>query len=245
MTTQPKAIFFDLDETLIKNQIPIRDLFARMYHDFEKQLGVENKDCFFSNLKSSASKLWETMFETEISPEQQFINCFEQSVLVTGALPAKQSKELARDMFNHFLDLSSHNVALHDGALDTLAELSNRGVITGLITNGMERLQLGKIHQLKLQDKVDHVTVSAQARAHKPHRPVFDLALSRANVNANQAWQIGDHATNDVAGAIRAGMSGVFYNPNSLKVEDSFADLRERPTHVIKHLSEVLELSHA
>lgn len=242
MTIQPKAIFFDLDETLIENRIPMRELFARMYHDFDEQLGVDNQRPFFNALKSNATGLWESMFETQTSPEQQFITCFEQSILATEALSAEQSKALAKEMFDHFLDLSAHNVVLHDGALETLAELTDRGVITGIITNGIEQLQLGKIHQLELQHRVDHVTVSAQARAHKPHQPVFDLALSRAKVNADQAWQIGDHATNDVAGAIRAGMSGVFYNPTLLNIDESFADVSEQPTHVIEHLKELLDI---
>ena len=145
-------------------------------------------------------------------------------------------------MFEHYLSLSANNVVFHDGAQETLATLRDRGVITGLITNGMEQVQLGKVHSLKIQEQVDYVTVSAQARAHKPYAPVFELALQRANTSAEHAIQVGDHATNDVAGAIRAGLGGVFYNPKGLELEESFADLEERPTHHIRHLKEVLNL---
>jgi len=107
----------------------------------------------------------------------------------------------------------------------------------------MEEIQLGKIHKLELENEVDHVIVSAQARAHKPNKEVFELALSKADVDATQAWQVGDHATNDVAGAIRAGMQGIFYNPKQLKIEDSFAELDERPNHIIENLAQVIDLS--
>jgi len=242
MNKTPKAIFFDLDETLIENKIPIRDLFASMYNDFDERLGDENQTRFFEALRTNAAQLWNTMFDYQTSPEQQFVACFEQSINATRALQGEPAIQLAQEMFDHFTSLSSANVVLNDGALETLAELSNKGIITGLITNGIEQLQLGKIHQLELQHKVDHVTVSAQARAHKPHHPVFDLALSRAKVSAEQAWQIGDHATNDVAGAIRAGMGGVFYNPLGLDINESFSELDERPTHTVTHLKEVLQL---
>ena len=145
-------------------------------------------------------------------------------------------------MFEHYLSLSANNVVFHDGAQRTLSELRERGIVTGLITNGIEQVQLGKVRKLNLQDQVDYVTVSAQARAHKPYAPVFELALKRANVKASQAIQVGDHATNDVAGAIRAGLGGVFYNPNTHRIEEAFAQLDERPTHHIYHLSEVLDL---
>lgn len=243
VTDLPKAIFFDLDETLVENKTPIPELFAQMYMDFEHQLGVENKELFFTGLRSKISTLWGTMFDGDISPEELFINCFDHSISGIDAIGSAQRASLARDMFNRFTHLSSNNVVLHDGALETLATLSKRGFITGLITNGIEQVQLGKIHQLGLHEKVDHVNVSAQARAHKPYAPVFEMALSKAGVAANHAWQIGDHATNDVAGAIRVGMSGVFFNPKEHDVETAFGELDERPNHVIGHLLEILDLT--
>jgi HAD superfamily hydrolase (TIGR01509 family) len=242
MSNRLKAVFFDLDETLVKNKIPVRELFARMYFDFEQQLGSNNKEVFFTALRAKAANLWSNMFESQISPEQQFVNCFASCVMATGSADGQQASTIGRNMFDHYESLSSNNVVFHDGAVEVLAELSRRGIITGLITNGMEQIQLGKVHALDIHNKVDHVTVSAQARAHKPHAPVFELALRRANVSAEQAIQIGDHATNDVAGAIRAGLGGVFYNPGDLVLEESFVDLSERPTHHIQHLNQVLDL---
>lgn len=239
---KPRAIFFDLDETLVENRIPIRDLFARMYFDFEQHLGAENQKLFFSVLRQRAADLWSTMFETDALPEHQFVNCFRHCIAATGLTEKQRSNDLAQQMFDHFQQLSAHNVVLHDGAEEILRELNSRGIITGIITNGIEQIQLGKIHHLNLQEKVDHVTVSAQARAHKPLPQVFSLALKRANVTANEAWQIGDHVRNDVAGAIRSGMSGVFYNPHAKDVNDAFSDLEEAPTHVIEHHSQILEL---
>lgn len=242
MSHKLKAIFFDLDETLIENKIPVRELFARMYFDFEEQLGAQNKELFFTALREQAANLWGSMFDTDVAPEQQFINCFASCITTTGAASGDKALAIGQNMFDHYQNLSSSNVVFHDGALALLTELSNRGIITGLITNGMEQIQLGKVHAMDIHNKVDHVTVSAQARAHKPHAPVFNLALDRAGVSAKHAIQIGDHATNDVAGAIRAGLGGVFYNPGELVLEESFAGLPERPTHHIHHLSDVLGL---
>lgn len=242
MMQNPKAIFFDLDETLIENVIPIRKLFGEMYYQFEEQLGSQNKEVFFATLRTNASELWATMFETSVSPEQRFLECFAQSVRATGTTNESQSLELATAMVARFRSLSVDNVRLHDGAKETLSTLREMGFITGIITNGMEGGQLAKIHQLGLESQVDHLVVSAQARAHKPDAKVFQLALDRAGVSPAQAWQIGDHATNDVAGAIRAGMSGVFFDPAGSRTETAFNDLEERPTHIIQHLLTVVEL---
>jgi len=242
MSQKLKAVFFDLDETLIENRISVRDLFARMYFDFQEQLGPENQEVFFTQLRTQAPLLWSTMFDSALSPEEQFVNCFAQCIQSANRASEEEAKRLGQNMFDHYLALSADNVVFHDGAQETLAQLRKQGIITGLITNGMEQVQLNKVHSLQIQDQVDYVTVSAQARAHKPHAPVFELALSRAGIRAEHAIQIGDHATNDVAGGIRAGLGGVFYNPKKLDLEESFKGLDERPTHHIHHLSEVLNL---
>lgn len=242
MKNKITAVFFDLDETLIENKISVPDLFARMYLDFQEQLGTDNQNRFFTELRTRAPLLWDSMFTSGASPEQQFIECFAQCIISTKAAKGEQASRLGNVMFEHYLSLSANNVVFHDGAQQALSELRERGIVTGLITNGIEQVQLGKVRRLNIQDQVDCVTVSAQARAHKPYAPVFELALKRAKVGASQALQVGDHATNDVAGAIRAGLGGVFYNPNKHQVEEAFAQLDERPTHHIHHLSEVLNL---
>lgn len=245
--SKPKAIFFDLDETLVDNVIPVQKLFAEMYFQNSDRLGADKQDAFFAALRVNAANLWSTMFDSEVAPEQQFADCFATTIESTCELPRMEADQLAANMVDHFVALSANNVRLQDGASDTLQQLSQQGYITGIITNGMERVQLGKVHALGLQNQVDHVIVSAQARAHKPHAPVFELALSLAGVEAHQAWQIGDHATNDVAGAIRAGMGGVFYDPGRDRIHQAFADLSESPTYVANHLTEVVGLaaSHA
>lgn len=236
------TVFFDLDETLIENRIPIKELFGRMYYDFEAKLGSENKDIFFSTLKANASTLWGQMFESQHTPEEQFIACFVACIKATNAVDEPQAKKLGHDMFNHYLRLSSNNVVFNDGAVDTLTALNSRGITTGIITNGMEEVQMGKINALAIQDKVDYINVSAQARAHKPHAPIFELALDRAAVKAENAFQVGDHPSNDVAGAIKAGLGGVYYNPNNLDIDEMFAEIDEQATHHISKLRQVLDL---
>lgn len=237
-----KAIFFDLDETLVENQLSVSEVFGQVYHDFSNELGLENKAVFFSELRQRAQQVWSKMFEHTITPEQQLVNCFQQSIAATDAVLDERQQSMAQDMLDHFLHLSWGNVRFQDDAETVLHELNQRGYITGVITNGIELVQLGKIHSLRIDELVDHINVSAQARAHKPLRPVFDQALRSAKVSADQAWMIGDHPLNDVAGGIRAGLTGVYYNPKQHSAEKAFADLDEKPDHTVNTLAEIFLL---
>lgn len=236
-----KAVFFDLDETLVRNHIPVRQLFPTVFADFQDIIGIENKMVFFEVLQSEVKGLWMRMFSSDICPEQQLTTCFIKALNKTKAITPVKVPSLARKMVEHFFCLGSENVELHDGAIKTLENLRSKDITLGLITNGMKTLQQGKINTLGIEQYFDTITISAEARAHKPSKPIFDLAMSRAGTEPDQSWHVGDHITNDIAGAVRAGMHGIFYNPTNLHVERSFVGVLERPDYTINHLSELLE----
>lgn len=231
-----------MDETLIENTLPMAELFSKLYHSFDEQLGAENYALFVERFRKDAPVLWQSMFDSPESPETQLQQCYQHCIIATKAVDSSTSKLIAKQMLERFLELSSSQVRYNPQAEATLAKLRELGFTTGLITNGIEAIQLGKVRALELDRKMDSITVSAQARMHKPHAPVFELALSRANAHAKDSWQVGDHATNDVAGGIRAGLGGVYYNPKKLVIEQEFSDLAERPTHTIVCLSDLMDI---
>ncbi len=235
-----KAIFFDLDETLIENRLTVTDIFAHMYSDFTEELGMDTHREFFKALGARAKELWVNMFNCDASPEQQLVACFEKCIEATGNVHSARQFSLAQEMLEHFLYMSANNVQFQDNAEDVITELSQRGFRVGLITNGIEQVQMSKIKRLGLQQHLDTITISAQARAHKPEAPVFELALERTNVAAEHSFMVGDHPTNDVAGGIRAGLAGVYYNPKQHDIETAFSELAERPNHTIKSLPDIL-----
>lgn len=239
---QPSTIFFDLDETLIKNRRAVPELFQDVYAEFAAVIGEENRSHYFAALREHASTLWDRMFTYDRSPETLFAECFANAATDIGLLEDTAANSLGHNMLDQYTRLSSGNVSFQPGAVETLRNLRELGFTVGIITNGIEKIQLGKISTLGLSDEVDVVVVSAQARAHKPHLPVYTLALELAGCSASDAWLIGDHPTNDVAGAIRAGMRGVFYDPTGTRREHAFNELTEQPNHIISSLAQVLDL---
>lgn len=100
--TKPTVVFFDLDETLVENRLPIQDVFERMYFDFEESLGQQSKEVFFDALREQASLLWNGMFYIDTPPEEQFIGCFEHAISATHRVESSHKIRLARDSFTTF-----------------------------------------------------------------------------------------------------------------------------------------------
>lgn len=88
------------------------------------------------------------IFDTDLATEQQFVVCFACCVYATDTASGVTATKIGQQVFDHYENLSFNKVVFHDGAVGLTAKLNNRGIITGLITNGTEQIQLGKVHAL-------------------------------------------------------------------------------------------------
>jgi putative hydrolase of the HAD superfamily len=56
---------------------------------------------------------------------------------------------------------------------------------------------------------------SADDGLRKPNRYIFEVAIKKMGLPAEDIWFVGDRLDNDVAGAIDAGLCPVWYNPKN------------------------------
>ncbi len=97
---------------------------------------------------------------------------------------------------------------LFDDVLETLAEIRGRGLKLGLITNAsLEMLHI--FRELRLDQQIDFVATSEEARAEKPDRRIFELALAKAGIGAEATLHVGDQYAMDIVGALSVGMRAV------------------------------------
>lgn len=97
-------------------------------------------------------------------------------------------------------------VFFYDGAKEALAALRGAGFKLGLISNATATTAF-IIQPLGLREKLDLLVFSYEAKAAKPDRAIFDLALRRADCQASEAAFIGDGANSELDGAREAGIA--------------------------------------
>lgn len=81
-----------------------------------------------------------------------------------------------------------------------------------LVTNGASCLQREKLAATGLEEYFDTVIVSAELGVGKPDPAIFEHALDRIGVTAEQATMVSDSLTRDIDGATAAGMRGIWIN---------------------------------
>jgi putative hydrolase of the HAD superfamily len=94
------------------------------------------------------------------------------------------------------------------GAAATLGALRRRDLRIGMVSNFDYRLP-AILEALGLAPLLDVIVLPSDAGAAKPDRRIFDLALARLEIRADQAVYVGDDADDDIAGARAAGVRAI------------------------------------
>ncbi len=97
------------------------------------------------------------------------------------------------------------------GAQALLERLHGRTVI-GVVSNNETREQQEKLAYLGLDRFIDVLVVSEEVGTAKPDPRIFEVALERASVAADESVMIGDSWRNDIVGARNAGIGAVWFN---------------------------------
>jgi putative hydrolase of the HAD superfamily len=113
---------------------------------------------------------------------------------------------LAEDAFQHFL-AARQQVSLFPEVRPTLEQLAARFTL-GVLTNGNADVQ-----RIGIADYFAFACSAEQLGVGKPDPRAFQAALARAGVAAENAVHIGDHPSDDIAGAQGAGLRAIWVNP--------------------------------
>ena len=153
--------------------------------------------------------------------------------LTDAGYPHSEAQALAETGFQVFLS-ARHQVELFAEVHPTLEALANRFQL-GVITNGN-----ADVRRLGLADYFQFALCAEELGVGKPDPKPFEEALKRAGIAAAHAVHIGDHPSDDIAGAQAAGMRAIWFNPQGKSWE---AD--SNPDAQIRSLAELPALLHS
>ncbi len=134
--------------------------------------------------------------------------------------------QLADDYIN-YLPQYNH---LFDGTIELLDYLKPKYQLH-IITNGFASVQTKKIENSNIKQYFETITNSEMAGVKKPHRNIFDFALSLAKASKEESLMIGDSYEADIIGAQEAGIEAIFFNEQNCAVQN--------PVVQIQHLLEL------
>ena len=202
-----RAVFFDAGETLLYPHPSFTELFAQVLseqgHPVDPEVVQEivstSSDRFNELMSSDEAVNWST------SPERSRIlwDGVYRMFLTAADIPDEEHGRLVEALYARFSDVASYR--LHPDALPVLERLRTTDLTLGLISNfedWLERL----LETLEVQHFFDVTVISGIEGVEKPDPRIFEVALERAGVRAEDSVYVGDNPTFDAEPARQLGM---------------------------------------
>ena len=198
-------IFFDLDHTLWdfdKNSILAFDKI------FKKQHLTIDTNAFVAIYAPINQACWKLYQIDKMTHEELRYERLRQSF---DAMQYKISDQEIDSISEDYITFLPDNNQLFEGAVEVLDYLNPRYNLH-IITNGFAEVQERKIKNSGLGNYFKTITNSEMAGVKKPHRTIFEFALTLAKVQKENAIMIGDCIDADVRGAIDFGMQAILFD---------------------------------
>jgi FMN phosphatase YigB (HAD superfamily) len=242
-----RAVLFDLFDTLVRfdrermPEIQINGKTVRssagMLHGIlitqAPQIGLEA--CYEALGESwrEAERL-RALDHREVSALDRFAHFFRRLGLDETALPVGFGRSLI-DAHRGALGRAAEFPPHHGPLLRRLAERYRLAVVSNFdyTPTALDILERGGVVEL-----FDAIVVSDEVGWRKPKRDIFDVALARLGVRAEESLFVGDRADMDVLGAQQIGMDAAWINRDGEPLPSGIAP----PTYEIRDLGELAEI---
>ena len=238
MATKPvKALFFDLDSTLLDNS-RFQDSIKRTCGKIAgTQPGLDAERLLEAN-----NEIWQGYWP-EIEHKWTLgtldgaavgLESWRRTLRVCGL----NDDSLVRLAFQTHQQLECETYRLFDDVRELFILVRRTRIPCALITNGASDTQREKLRILGIEQWFDAVVVSGEIGIAKPDAAAFELALNKLAVLSQYVWHVGDSLTTDVAGAKAAGLTAVWLNRKGLSRNEG----DPAPDFEIRSLTNLMDL---
>ncbi|MDR0794992.1 MAG: YjjG family noncanonical pyrimidine nucleotidase [Tannerella sp.] len=231
MNTRYKSIFFDLDDTLWDTNHNNRECLEEIFADYAFDRHYDSFETFYRFYMPHNMKLWGKYRNHEIDRQTLILERF---LYVLRPMGIEDNVFVLR--LNHdFLQRTATKTKLIPGAIELLEYLYPFYRLF-ILSNGFREIQALKLQNSNLACYFEKVILSEDANIQKPHKEIFDFALTNTNSRRNESLMIGDCLEADIEGAYHAKIDQLWYNP------DNHFCKRIVPTFQVRTLGEIGEI---
>jgi putative hydrolase of the HAD superfamily len=237
----PKAILFDLDDTLISAYNRPDLAWHAIAHEFAVDLHPHAPADVAAAVNLAADVFW-------ADPERHRVGRL-QLVDARATILADAFMALAVNGRTHLGEPLAHRMALRynayreekmhlfDGAHHVVDTFRAQGVLLALITNGAAVPQRAKVERFELTHRFHHIQIEGEHGFGKPEERAYRHALASLGVDASDTWMVGDNLEWEVVAPQRLGIHAIWHDVVGEGLPEGST---VRPDRVIRSLWELL-----
>lgn len=254
-----KAIFFDLDDTLLWDQKSVKEAFFATCKLAEERFGIDVSQ-LEEAVREAARNLYSS-YETYEFTQMIGINPFEglwgdfsdeheDLKKLKSIVPSYRQEAWTLGLKKLGIDDPDFGVELgerfpqerrrvpfvYEETFEVLDKLKDDYQLI-LITNGSPDLQQTKLTLTpELIPYFDHIVISGDFGKGKPDPSIFEHALECLSLQKEEVIMVGDNLMTDILGANHAGIKSVWINRHQKDQNEVI------PTYEIQHLEELFTI---
>ncbi len=242
MPALPRAILFDLDDTIVSAYSRPELAWLTVTTELAETLAPLSPEAATKAVADFALEFWS---DADRHKENRQNLTAARRRIVAGALArlgADGRQPFAADvavrLADRFTAYRDEQMQLFEGAHETLDELKARGVLLALVTNGAADVQRGKVERFDLAHRFDHIQIEGEHGFGKPEEQAYLHAMRALGVAPHETWMVGDNLEWEVAAPQRLGIFAIWHD----HIGDGLPDgVPVQPDRIIRRLSELLD----
>ncbi len=243
MTQLPRAILFDLDDTILAAFGQAADQWQRVIAAHADQFAPHAPDEVNVAIQTYSRYLWADAarhkdWRHRIGDARRHIVASAFAELAAAGGPAQPPPELCHAIADRFNEIHEAELRMFPGSHETLDRLKELGVKLALVTNGAAAPQRAKVVRFALEHRFDHIQIEGEHGFGKPEEQAYVHALASLGVGAHETWMVGDNLEWEVVAPQRLGIYAIWYDGYSVGLP---VDSPIRPDRIIRALPELLE----
>ena len=230
----PKAILFDLDDTLISAYNQPHRAWSDICLEFAADLHPCPPKDAAAAINHAADIFWADAERHRIG-RLQLLDA--RAVIVADGFAAL-AKAVARRMAARYNSYREEHMHLFDGAHHVVDTFRAKGVKLALITNGAAEPQRAKVVRFDLTHRFHHIQIEGEHGFGKPEERAYRHALSMLGVEPADTWMVGDNLEWEVIAPQKLGIHAIWHD---LVGEGVPSHSAAKPDRTIRTLTELLE----
>lgn len=237
----PRAILFDLDDTIISAYSRPELAWLAVTTELAGTLAPLSPEDATKAVADYALEFWS---DADRHKEHRQDLGAARRRIVAGALArlgldGRQpfAADIAVRLADRYTEYRDEQMTLFEGAHDVLDALKAKGVLLGLVTNGSSESQRAKVERFDLAHRFDHIQIEGEHGFGKPEEQAYLHAMQALKVTPRQTWMVGDNLEWEVAAPQKLGIFSIWHD----HIGDGLPDgATVRPDRIICRLSELL-----
>lgn len=234
----PRAVLFDMDDTLISAYRQPAQAWIAIAHEFEAELAGWSPAAVAEAVSAAAERFWADESRHRLGR----LNLLEARAGIVREGFARLGANNPGDSVAHLMSARydsyrNEQMFLFPHAHEVVDTMRDAGVKLALITNGATQPQRAKVERFDLTHRFHHIQIEGEHGFGKPEERAYRHALSVLGVEPHETWMVGDNLEWEVIAPQRLGIHAIWHD----SLGDGLpAGTEARPDRIIRSLRELL-----